>query len=75
MPDAGAITLGDCHRQGRIMIEITCNTCWRYRRIGLDKLIYMHGADCDLSSVAALATPDCPKRQPASDAPCGARCA
>jgi hypothetical protein len=53
MPDAAAITLGDCHRQGRIMIEITCKTCWRYRRVALDILIYMHGADCDLPSVAA----------------------
>nr|UXE45999.1 hypothetical protein Hi04_10k_c5482_00045 [uncultured bacterium] len=56
------------------MIEIRCNTCWRYRRVGLDKLIYMHGTGCDLPSVAALVTSDCPKRQPTSDTPCGARC-
>jgi hypothetical protein len=35
------ITLGDCHRQGRIMIEIGRVKCPRYGRYRLDKLLYM----------------------------------
>jgi hypothetical protein len=75
MHDPGAIILGDCHRQGRNMIEIDCVKCPRYGRYRLDKLISMHGPYYCLRQLAAFASWDCPKRQsPSIDDPCGARC-
>jgi hypothetical protein len=75
MLDAGAITLGDCARQGRSTIAIDCVKCPRYGRHRLDKLLAMHGPYYSLPQLAAFVSWDCPRRQsPSTDDPCGARC-
>lgn len=75
MQDAGAVTLADCHRQGRIMIEIGCVKCPRYGGHRLDKLIAICGPYYSLEQLAAFMSWDCAKRQAASIVdPCGARC-
>jgi hypothetical protein len=44
MSGAGAVTLGDLHRQGRLMIEIGCVKCPRYGSHRLDKLLALCGS-------------------------------
>ena len=51
MARAGAVTLADCQRQGRIMLEVGCTKCPRYSRHRLDKLIATHGPNCGLPSL------------------------
>ena len=63
MPDAGAVTLGDCHRQGRIMIEIGCVKCPRYGGHRLDRLIALCGPYYSLEQLAAFMSWDCAKRR------------
>jgi thymidine kinase len=57
---AGGITLAQVAEK-MAMLEIACNKCGRYGRLGVQNLIAAHGADMDLPNLKDMLAKGCPR--------------
>jgi hypothetical protein len=74
MPRDGAITFRDI--AGKLdVITVQCDTCGRFGRYHVDRLIERYGIDAKLFEWSDEITADCPRKQAKNlNDMCGARC-